>query len=1247
MMMLLSLSMTVMAQVTTSSMAGKVTLEDTNEEVIGATVQVTHGPSGTHYNAVTNTSGRFSIQGMRTGGPYTVTVSYIGFNSRTYSNINLQLGETYNLAVKLSENANELGEIVVSGKASKFAAEKTGASTNISNAQITAIPTVSRSITDITRLSPYANGMSFAGGNSRMSNFTLDGANLNNNFGLSSGLPGGGTPVSVDAIDEVQVVVAPFDVRQTNFIGGGINAITKSGTNEFKGTAYVYHYNENMHGNRVDNEELAARTQNRKTTYGFTLGGPIIKDKLFFFANFENAIVPTTVNSWQGSEDGVANPDLYISRTKLSDLQKVSEFVREKYGYDTGSWTDFPADESNIKYLARLDWNITDAHHLAVRFNHTNNKVWSPASRTSNDFGSSWNYNTEGRFSQSSMSYVNSMYSTNNKVTTISANLNSRFGQKFANEVLFTYSDIDDVRDSDSSTFPFIDILEPDATGTPKPYITLGYELFTWKNRVQNKITTVTDNFTWYAGAHKVMLGGSFEHQYALNTYIRNGTGAYQYNSLNDFLTGAAPRAVALTWGYNNEDEPTDRVTFNQLGVYLQDEWNMTDRLKLTAGIRFDNLMFDNDDLMANNKIDAIDFGGRHLTTGEWPKSHMQFSPRIGFVWDVLGDKSLKVRGGTGLFTGRMPLVFFTNMPGNTGMSKYQYQSRYGGDYKDAVLNALAGGLVTDRYAMRDIIVANDPNAKTTITPDEGAIPSSIAAVDPDFKMPQVWKTSIGIDYQLPVSFPLSLTAEYTYTEKLQDVMIEDWDINTDISSWERLKGADNRLVYPKNYRFNNKETMVLTNTTKGYGWTANVTLNAEPVKDLYLMAAYTHTVMKDVSTLPGSNASSVVNAMYTVDGPRFATMQNSSFVLPDRVIASATYTYKKDHYTLFYTGYRPEGYTYYYSGDLNGDGRATDLMYIPANDSEIRFQSEADRVAFWNFVEQDDYLKNHKGEYSEAYSVNPPFVHRFDFRWAHDFVVRIGSYKHKLQLSADVQNIGNLFSSRWGVEKTLTNTANGGQILRLVKKDSDGVPVFAMNTNTDGSEITKTWDYNHSYGQCWRLQVGAKYYFNDKSPKDEEEAADRKANVLTQRQLDDMNAKLQTAMQENADLRNQLANQKPVEKTVTVEKTVQELVNVPLSVFFDKGQSTIVSKRELQNVLDLVAAVKNKAKKIIVTGYADSQTGSAELNQRLSEARAARIADELVKMGVSRDTIEVVAAGGVDTLNPEDYNRRAVITVK
>lgn len=496
------------AQVTTSGLSGKLT-DDAKEVIIGAHVVAVHTPSGTRYGAVTNTDGRFFIQGMRPGGPYEVTITYMGFMPKTVKDVTLELGETYNMNIVIKEDAKDLDELVVVGSASKFSAEKTGASTNISNAEMQTMPTISRSITDITRLSPYGgNGMNFAGSDGRTANFTVDGANFNNNFGLSSKLPGGGNPISLDAIEELQVVISPFDVRQTNFIGGGVNAITKSGTNKFKGTAYVYHNNENMRGDAVSGQVISgARDKDRSTTYGATLGGPIIKDKLFFFANAEYTASPSVAVRWRASEDGVGSEENYLSYTSIADMERVQAFAKEKYGYDTGSFTDFPADESNIKVLTRLDWNITDRHKLALRYNYTKNTAWNGPNLSSMDGGERSPYS---RASLYAMPFANSMYSMNNLVHSASIDLNSRITNNLSNQFLATFSKLDDVRGSNSSEFPFIDI--HDGTNTTTQYMSLGYELFTWNNAVHNTVFNVKDDITYYTGNHKIIAGLSYEY---------------------------------------------------------------------------------------------------------------------------------------------------------------------------------------------------------------------------------------------------------------------------------------------------------------------------------------------------------------------------------------------------------------------------------------------------------------------------------------------------------------------------------------------------------------------------------------------------------------------------------------------------------------------------------------------------------------------------------------------------------------
>ena len=1085
--MMLTFSLTLMAQITTSSMAGKVTLDNANgEEVIGATVVAVHEPSGTRYTAVTNTTGRFSINGMRTGGPYNVTVSYIGFQPKTVKGITLQLAETYNLSVWLSEDATELAEVVVSGKASKFAAEKTGAATNINSSQITNLPTVSRSITDVTRLSPYGgNGMSFAGSDGRTANFTVDGANFNNNFGLSSNLPGGGNPISIDAIEELQVVISPYDVRQTNFIGGGVNAITKSGTNTFKGSAYVYHKNENMQGDAVKRQQIqGAREKAQTTTYGFTLGGPIIKNKLFFFVNGEMIKIPSIVNRWKGSDDGKADADNYISRTTNKDLEAVSKYMASKYNYDTGSWTSFPADESNYKLMARIDWNITDRHKLALRYNYTKNNVWNSPNATSMDGGTRM---ASARMSQTSMSFANSMYSMENLVHSWSLDLNSRLTDNLSNQFLATISKLDDVRGTNSAEFPFIDI-----TRDGDNYMALGYELFTWNNAVHNTIWNIKDDVTYYMGAHKIMAGFSFEHQMADNQYMRNGSGYYRYNITDDMYVGgvlqpdmlfnSTPEVFCLTYGYDGETKPAARVQFNRPGIYAQDEWNINDKFKLTYGLRVDGLFFNNSDLMTNNAILNLDYNGRHIDTGKWPSNSITFSPRLGFTYDVFGDKSLKVRGGTGLFSGRLPLVFFTNMPTNGGLVQYQAQIN--------AKNAAKNGFSMDEFAGGPMTKVNDMIAKlqslgypTTVSPEDGTVPSAVNGVDPDFKMPQVWKTSLALDYQLPVDFPFSVSVEGIFNKTINAVSISDWSIKN-VGGFARFNGADNRPIFPEDFRSGTK-AFVLENTSKGYGWSANVTLNAQPADWISLMAAYTHTVSKEITGMPGSAAESAFTYVPTWEGPNNIKLHNSQYVTPDRIVASATIHDKcGNHYNFIYEAWRG-GYNYSYmmQNDMNGDGYNYDALYIPTDqevaDNLFRFVSEDDKTRFMDYVHNDSYLKKHQGEYAEAYSLYSPWVHRIDFGYKHDFKLNIGQTKHMLQLTFDMKNVLNFFNSSWGVAKYLNPNVFGSEakVLKYEGVDAQGYATFSTPSAVNGN--TKTWSTNYGIGQCWYASVGIKYYFN------------------------------------------------------------------------------------------------------------------------------------------------------------------------
>jgi hypothetical protein len=677
----------------------------------------------------------------------------------------------------------------------------------------------------------------------------------------------------------------------------------------------------------------------------------------------------------------------------------------------------------------------------------------------------------------------------NNLVHSVSVDLNSRLSDNLSNQFLATFSKLDDVRGTNSKEFPFIDI--QDGTNTNTQYMALGYELFTWNNAVHNTHISIKDDLVYYAGNHKVTMGVNYEYQMADNAYMRNGTGYYRYASVDDFINGAAPEVVCLTYGYDGEKNPAARVQFHKAGLYAQDEWNATDAFKLTYGLRLDGLFFDNSDLMTNNKILALEYldeNGkvRNIDTGKWPTANVTVSPRVGFNWDLTEDKSLTLRGGTGFFSGRLPLVFFTNMPTNSGMVQYQAQINAKNAQKMGfTMDEFKGGLVTDANGKATTQALLDKlhalGYPQTISPEEGAVPSSISAVDPKFKMPQVWKTSLALDYQFPTAFPFSITAEGIFNKTINGVTISDWSIMP-VNGFTRFNGADARPVYPATFRTGTK-AFVLENTNKGYGYSANVTVNMRPVEGLSLMAAYTHTASKELTGMPGSAAESAFTYVPTSEGPNNIKLHNSQYVTPDRVVASATFNDKSNnHFSLIYEAWRG-GYNYSYMtvNDMNGDGYNYDALYIPTDEqvknNEFRFASADDRDRFMAYLHNDKYLSQHQGQYAEAYSVYSPWVHRFDFSYKHDFKVKVGNSVNKLQLSLDVKNILNLFNSSWGVSKYMNLDLVEGRILKYEGADAEGYPVFstpkAVNANT------QTFVPNKSIGQCWYASVGIKYMFN------------------------------------------------------------------------------------------------------------------------------------------------------------------------
>ena len=517
----------------------------------------------------------------------------------------------------------------------------------------------------------------------------------------------------------------------------------------------------------------------------------------------------------------------------------------------------------------------------------------------------------------------------------------------------------------------------------------------------------------------------------------------------------------------------------------------MNDNFKLSYGLRLDGLFFNNADVVTNNAILALDYydengNVRHIDTGKWPSANVTVSPRVGFSWNALGDNSLKVRGGTGLFSGRIPLVFFTNMPTNSGSVQYKAALGPSGDKVD--MSNFAGGLVVDENGNPTIAALRDKLVSLgypySYSPEDGVVPSSIAAVDPKFKMPQVWKTSLAIDYNFPTSFPFSITAEGIFNKTVNAVCASDWSLLPP-EGFPKFNGVDNRPIFPEGYR-QGKKAIVLENTSKGYGWSGNVTVRMQPIEGLSLMAAYTHTVSKEVTGMPGSDAESAMYYVPTVSGINRTGLHNSQYVTPDRVVASATHSDKSgNHFSFIYEAWRG-GYNYSYmlTNDMNGDTYTYDSMYIPTDEQvkngEFRFVSADDANRFLDYVHTDKYLSKNQGKYAEAYSVYSPWVHRVDFSYKHDFKVNIGKSTNTLQLCFDMKNILNMFNSSWGVSKHLNTdvfTTGEARILKYEGMDNEGYPTFSTVKGIDGN--TQRFAYNHALGQCWYASIGIKYLFN------------------------------------------------------------------------------------------------------------------------------------------------------------------------
>ncbi|WDF47588.1 cell envelope biogenesis protein OmpA [Chryseobacterium sp. KACC 21268] len=1086
---------TASAQVTTSSVQGVFA------NASGGTVKATHVPTGTVYTGTVNSSGSFTISNMRVGGPYTIEITKGSEKPMIYDDVYLELGQPFvlNANAKDGVKTTDIGEVIITGTA-KTNTNKSGAGTNVGQKQIQELPQTSRSITEFTRLTPQANGNSFAGRDARYNNLQIDGANFNNGFGLSSNpIPGGGAvqPISLDAIQEISVNIAPFDITQSGFTGAGINAVTKSGTNKFHGSLYGYYTGKELTGWKINGDRLE-QVSGVKMTNGLTVGGPIIKNKLFFFLSAEREIATganaSGANLWKASQNGVADAANNITRVKESDLIAVRNHLINVWGYDPGRYQGYAdeAEQKGDKILARIDWNISDKHKFAVRYNYMKANSMQIANGNSGPQPRS----AFNRVSANSMTFENGNYGFENIVQSITAELNSTFSSKLSNKFLFTYSQIQDTRSTPSETlFPFVDIWDGSTTGGN--YMSFGTELFSYKNDVINNNYSFTNNLTYTAGKHTITGGAAFEIQKFGNSYTRMGTGYYRYKSVEDFLLTGTPNEVApimygLTYPYAGQ-ETYARVNFGLASAYVQDKFNVSEKFNFTVGLRAELPLYLND-LTPNPSIDALtllDAKGnpKNYSSGEWPNSKVMLSPRVGFNYDVAGDRSLIIRGGSGIFTGRVPFVWLTNMPTGAGVLQNTIEPN---GYAAAAPWIGQIRFQTDPYHYVNNPIYYTANNGAQVTPfissPAGGAPSSFSLVDQNFKMPSVWRSSLGIDYKIPNS-KVTFISDFLYTRDVNSIF--QFGANRKAST-QRMTYAD-RAYYPDaaSYQYNPalgaNNAYVLTNTDKkGYSFSATGGFNIAPWNGLSGSVFYTYSQAKEVSANAGSSASSAWGGSPTIDSPNEEILQLSNYALPHRVVANISYNIKNTTIGIYYSGSSQGRFSYYYSNDVNGDGIANDLMYIPTvaqgvkfvdivASGQVQYTAAQQQQAFDQFI-ADNGLEKYRGQILPRNGFLLPWTNRVDVRLSQTLFNNMATKGDKVQITLDIINIGNLINSDWGIQDNMVSSY-GAAVLAKSGTAASPDPNFTM-LRDNNELLKKPYRPASSTFTTWNMMLGFKYSF-------------------------------------------------------------------------------------------------------------------------------------------------------------------------
>jgi hypothetical protein len=1027
------LPITAWSQVTTATLNGVVT-DEKGETIIGAAVVATHVPSGTRYGAITRDEGLFTIPNMRVGGPYAVKVTFVGYQDLEQANIYLNLNQKTNLKLVISTSAAQLKEVTVTANRNDImGADRTGAETAINSQTLATLPTISRSQADFTRLNPMAaEGGSFAGRNDQFNNYSIDGTIFNNPFGLDASTPGGqadAQPISLDAIEQINVAIAPYDVTQAGFTGASVNAVTKSGTNEFKGTVFGFFRNKNMSGGKVSGTEVN-RGDLKQTQAGFSLGGPIIKNRLFFFANYEQSRL-SDLGSYFLANRGSSGAN--VSRVLASDLEAVRTVLKSKYGYETGAYENFIHKTNSDKALLKFDLNLTDNHKFSVTFNMLDAFKDKPAHPSA-----------IGRRGPdaTTLQFQNSGYRINNKLYGGIAELKSVLGSRASNKMQFGYTTFRDSRDPFSTPFPVVNIGK-----NGQRYIIAGHEPFSISNKLNQNVLQFNDNLNLYLGKHTVTVGTSFEKFSFDNSFNLTGYGARVFfpdlaiDTFVQFVNKGgldAEVADAKKASDANKTGPHQfgnwalaETNLGQFALYAQDEIAINKKLTLTAGLRIDMpLYFDTKTKMEesikrnccyDDKIQYYDevAAAVKLNSLTLPKQTPLISPRVGFNYDVAGDRSQVLRGGSGLFTGRFPFVWIGNQVANPNFFFY-------------------------------------------------------CVTDPDFKFPQVWRTNLGYDLKTKSNWIASI--DVIYTKDVNSMMVRNYGLKKPTG---KLQGADNRPIYLAGDKGTNT-AYVFSNTNVGSSLNTSLQLEKTFDNGMYLKFGYNYLNAKDAASIDAEISSDAYDRNpANIQNTNTPELAPSLYGNQHRILGvfSKKFTYSNDKWSTLisvFTEYVKGGrYSYTYAGDINGDASGlNDLMFIPtdAQIDQMAFAGDAasQRTALKSYIAQDKYLSGRRGQYAEKYGALSPWFNHWDVRVAQEYIL---PNKNRIQFSLDILNAGNLISNKWGVRQNATFTGLAQPL--AVNVDATGKPTYQFDTTQ------KTTFFNDfSLLSRWNAQIGLRYSF-------------------------------------------------------------------------------------------------------------------------------------------------------------------------